>query len=115
MSFNEFMHRRNRYRNKPVDFKELSEKQPILKTHLIEKKSGGVTLDFRNPEAVRALTIAVAKEDFQLDLELSLGKFELSEESDLSFSVLFAFFRPFDTAHSSKTKLYSLDWRFNRT
>lgn len=68
------MHERNFYRTKTPDFKQLAEKHSELKSFLIEKKNGGVTLDFRNPNAVRALTIASAKEDFQLDLELSLGR-----------------------------------------
>jgi methyltransferase len=74
MSFNEYMHIRNRYRTNPPDFKQLAEKHSALKPFLIEKTNKGVTLDFRNPNAVRALTIAAAKEDFQLDLELSLGR-----------------------------------------
>ncbi len=73
MSFNEYMHSRNRYRMNPPDFKQLAEKHQALKPFLIEKTNGGVTLDFRNANAVRALTIATAKEDFNLDLELSLG------------------------------------------
>lgn len=68
------MHIRNRYRTNPPDFKQLAEKHSPLKPFLIEKTNKGVTLDFRNPNAVRALTIAAAKEDFQLDLELSLGR-----------------------------------------
>lgn len=74
MSFNAYMHVRNRYRSNPSDFQQLAEKHPSLKQFLIEKSKGGVTLDFCDPNAVRALTIAVAKEDFNLDLELSLGK-----------------------------------------
>ncbi|CAF0732079.1 unnamed protein product [Rotaria sordida] len=74
MSFNEYMHIRNRYRTNPVDFKQLAEKHPALKSFLIEKTNGGVTLDFCDPNAVRALTIATAKEDFNLNLELSLDR-----------------------------------------
>jgi len=74
MSFNEYMHIRNRYRTNPPDFKKLAEKHQALKCFLIEKPNGGVTLNFRDPNAVRALTIATAKEDFNLNLELSLGR-----------------------------------------
>ena len=74
MSFNEYMHSRNRYRMNPPDFRQLADKHPALKIFLIEKKNGGVTLDFRDAKVVRALTIATAKEDFNLDLELSLGR-----------------------------------------
>ena len=74
MSFNEYMHSRNRYRMNPPDFKQLAEKHPALKPFLIEKTNGSVTLDFRDANAVRALTIATAKEDFNLDLELSLDR-----------------------------------------
>jgi len=74
MSFNEYMHIRNRYRTNPPDFKQLAEKHQELKPFLIEKNNGSVTLNFRDPNAVRALTIATAKEDFNLNLELSLGR-----------------------------------------
>lgn len=74
MSFNEYMHVRNRYRTNPLDFRQLAEKCSDLKPFLIEKANGGVTLDFRDPKAVQALTIATAKEDFNLNLELSLGR-----------------------------------------
>ena len=79
MSFNEYMHSRNRYRMNPPDFKQLAEKHPALKPFLIEKSKDGVTLDFRNANAVRALTLATAKEDFNLDLELSLGRMDFCE------------------------------------
>ncbi|CAF3854538.1 unnamed protein product [Rotaria sp. Silwood2] len=68
------MHIRNRYRTNPPDFKQLAEKHPILKSFLIEKTNGGVTLDFRDANAVRALTIATAQEDFNLNLDLSLDR-----------------------------------------
>ena len=74
MSLNEYMHIRNRYRTNPPDFKQLAEKHSALKPFLIEKTNGGVTLNFRDANAVRALTTAAAKEDFNLNLELSLGK-----------------------------------------
>lgn len=74
MSFKEYMHIRNQYRTNPPDFKQLAEKYPELKSFLIEKRNGGVTLDFRDSKAVRVLTIATAKEDFNLNLELSLGR-----------------------------------------
>ncbi|CAF1903741.1 unnamed protein product [Rotaria magnacalcarata] len=74
MSFNEYMHIRNRYRTKPPDFKQLAEKHTELKPFLIEKTNGGVTLDFRDAKAVRTLTIVTAKEDFNLNLELSLDR-----------------------------------------
>ncbi|CAF0871415.1 unnamed protein product [Adineta steineri] len=74
MSFNEYMHVRNRYRTNPPNFKQLADKYPTLKSFLIEKNNGDVTFDFRDSNSVRALTIAVAKEDFNLDLELSLDR-----------------------------------------
>jgi methyltransferase len=88
MSFNEYMHIRNRYRANPPDFKQLAEKHQALKPFLIEKSNGGVTLDFRDPNAVRALTIATAKEDFNLNLELSLGKIFLFDLSPILLLLL---------------------------
>lgn len=77
------MHSRNRYRLNPPNFKELAEKQEILKPFLIEKSHDRVTLDFRDPNAVRALTIALAKEDFHLDLDLQLGSTILSSKHSM--------------------------------
>jgi len=89
MSFNEYMHIRNRYRTNPPDFKQLAEKYQELKSFLIEKNNGGVTLDFRDPNAVRALTIATAKEDFNLNLELSLGRMIFFDHHSISFLFFF--------------------------
>lgn len=113
MSFNEYMHSRNRYRTNPPDFQQLAEKHPALKAFLIAKSKGGVTLDFRDPNAVRALTIATAKEDFNLDLDLSLGRKRSVFLSEILFSPVNV--RSSDTENSSKTELSSLDRRFNRT
>lgn len=113
MSFNEYMHSRNRYRLNPPNFKELAEKHESLKGFLIEKKNGGVTLDFRDANAVRALTIALAKEDFHLDLELHLGRTTLLF-SPSNIRVSFHS-RSINTKNSTEIELSSLDRRFVTT
>lgn len=112
MSLNEYMHERNRYRLNPPNFKELAEKHQILKPFLIEKQNGGATLNFREANAIRALTIALAKEDFHLDLELNLGTDIFL--SLISTNILF-YCRSIDTTNSSKIELSPLDRRSTRT
>lgn len=112
MSFNEYMHIRNRYRTNPADFKQLAEKHEELKKFLIKKTNGNGTFDFRDPNAVRALTIATAKEDFNLNLELSLGRMTFSFFSSFSINISL-FYRSSYTKNSTEIKLSSLDRRFN--
>ena len=114
MSFNEYMHSRNYYRTHPPDFRQLAEKHPPLKPYLIEKKNAGVTLDFRDPNAVRALTIASAKEDFRLDLELSLGRRRIDFQQYAFCTDRLILCRSSDTATSTEIKLSPLDRRFTR-
>jgi hypothetical protein len=106
MSFNDDMHPRNIYRAHPPDFKQLAEKCVGLKSFLIERQNGTVTLDFRDPQAVRALTIALAKEHFQLNLELSLGK--INWLLLLKMRRHEPFFRSIDSPDTTETQLSTL-------
>ncbi|CAB1348926.1 unnamed protein product, partial [Coregonus sp. 'balchen'] len=57
MSLNKSMHPRNRYKDKPPDFAYLASK-----------------LNFKEPEAVRALTCTLLKEDFGLTIDIPLER-----------------------------------------
>ncbi|TEB27451.1 hypothetical protein FA13DRAFT_1794836 [Coprinellus micaceus] len=59
------MHPRNPY-NEALDFKLLASKYPPLQAHV--NQNGGI--DFLDPAAQRALTKAILKTDFDLDVEL---------------------------------------------
>lgn len=70
MSLNKYMHPRNRYKFKKPDFNALGEKYPEFKQYVIDNPKGKPVLDFKNPEAVKALTICLLREDFEINAEL---------------------------------------------
>ncbi|XP_033626955.1 RNA N6-adenosine-methyltransferase mettl16-like [Asterias rubens] len=74
MALNQFMHPRNRYRNNKPDFAKLAQDYPEFKQHLSTTLAGNVSLDFRDPEALRALTCTLLKEDFGIDLEIPMDR-----------------------------------------
>ncbi|XP_077996061.1 RNA N(6)-adenosine-methyltransferase mettl16-like [Glandiceps talaboti] len=74
MSLNRFMHPRNRYKSSPPDFAKLAADYPSFREHVEMNLNGKVTLDFKNPEALRALTCTLLKEDYGLDVHLPLDR-----------------------------------------
>lgn len=70
-SFNQFMHPRNLYKNKP-DFSELAAQYPSLQQFLIPSphSQSKVTIDFGNPIALKTLTQALFKCHWNLDVQL---------------------------------------------
>ncbi|XP_070572301.1 RNA N(6)-adenosine-methyltransferase mettl16-like [Ptychodera flava] len=74
MALNRFMHSRNRYKDTPPDFAQLAAKYPSFKEHVTINLNGKVCLDFKNPEALRALTCTLLKEDFGIDLDVPLDR-----------------------------------------
>ncbi|MCJ8740089.1 hypothetical protein PDJAM_G00054790 [Pangasius djambal] len=74
MALNKSMHPRNRYKDKPPDFAYLSSKYPDFQKHVKTTLSGRVMLNFKDPEAVRALTCTLLKEDFGLSIEIPLER-----------------------------------------
>lgn len=69
MSLNKFMHPRNIYRTR-TNFKELAIEFPEFRQHANQDVSGKVTIDFTNPEALRALTTSLLKRDFDLNVNI---------------------------------------------
>ncbi|XP_072548107.1 RNA N(6)-adenosine-methyltransferase mettl16 [Salminus brasiliensis] len=74
MALNKSMHPRNRYKDKPPDFAYLASKYPDFQKHVQTNLVGGVMLNFKDPEAVRALTCTLLKEDFGLTIEIPLER-----------------------------------------
>ncbi|CAI4228968.1 unnamed protein product [Auanema sp. JU1783] len=73
MSFNSDMHPRNPYKDNPPDFKSLAIKYPTLRKHCTLGQNGRIHINFREDEAIRALTHAIFHNDFGLNVDLSSG------------------------------------------
>ncbi|XP_026154433.1 RNA N(6)-adenosine-methyltransferase mettl16 [Mastacembelus armatus] len=74
MALNKSMHPRNRYKDKPPDFAYLASKYPDFQQHVHTSLSGRPVVNFKEPEAVRALTCTLLKEDFGLTIEIPLER-----------------------------------------
>ncbi|XP_030633508.1 RNA N(6)-adenosine-methyltransferase mettl16 [Chanos chanos] len=74
MALNKSMHPRNRYKDKPPDFAYLASKYPEFQQHVQTSLTGRAMLNFKDPEAVRALTCTLLKEDFGLTIEIPLER-----------------------------------------
>ncbi|XP_028276451.1 RNA N(6)-adenosine-methyltransferase mettl16 isoform X2 [Parambassis ranga] len=74
MSLNKSMHPRNRYKDRPPDFAYLASKYPDFQQHVHTNLTGRPILNFKEPEAVRALTCTLLKEDFGLTIEIPLER-----------------------------------------
>lgn len=74
MALNKSMHPRNRYKDKPPDFAYLASKYPEFQQHVQTSLLGRPVVNFKEPEAVRALTCTLLKEDFGLTIEIPLER-----------------------------------------
>ncbi|XP_068441340.1 RNA N6-adenosine-methyltransferase mettl16 [Clinocottus analis] len=74
MALNKSMHPRNRYKDKPPDFSYLASKYPDFQQHVHTSLAGRPVVNFKEPEAVRALTCTLLKEDFGLTIEIPLER-----------------------------------------
>ncbi|KAH9512923.1 Methyltransferase-like protein 16 [Bulinus truncatus] len=61
---------KNRYKNNKPSFLALAVKYPEFRAYTTQDESGKVFLDFKNADALRALTKCLLKEDFGLTLDL---------------------------------------------
>uniref|UniRef100_A0A0P4VQM9 U6 snRNA m(6)A methyltransferase n=1 Tax=Scylla olivacea TaxID=85551 RepID=A0A0P4VQM9_SCYOL len=66
---NKFMHPRNPYRT-PPSFKKLATQYPEFRAHCAYDVAGKVHLDFKNPDALRALTTCLLNQDFGLEVNI---------------------------------------------
>lgn len=73
MSMNKYMHPRNNYKT-PPNFKQLAVDFPEFRPYVTQELTGKVVFDFKNKEALRALSCTLLKKDFGLDVELPLNK-----------------------------------------
>ncbi|XP_075957034.1 RNA N(6)-adenosine-methyltransferase mettl16 [Anarhichas minor] len=74
MALNKSMHPRNRYKDKPPDFAYLASKYPDFQEHVHTSLAGRPVVNFKEPQAVRALTCTLLKEDFGLTIEIPLER-----------------------------------------
>uniref|UniRef100_UPI00398ED3AF RNA N(6)-adenosine-methyltransferase mettl16 isoform X1 n=2 Tax=Pristiophorus japonicus TaxID=55135 RepID=UPI00398ED3AF len=74
MALNRSMHPRNRYKDKPPDFTYLATKYTEFQHYVHTNLTGKVSLNFKDPEAVRALTCTLLKEDFGLTIDIPLER-----------------------------------------
>eukprot|EP00741_Cyanophora_paradoxa_P005038 tig00000842_g4880.t1 len=63
-------HERNLYRNKHPDFKQLADAHPEFAPYVFVNKFGAPSIDWRDPDANRALTRVLLKHDFNLDWDM---------------------------------------------
>ncbi|XP_001948397.1 U6 small nuclear RNA (adenine-(43)-N(6))-methyltransferase [Acyrthosiphon pisum] len=73
MPNNQFMHPRNIYRTPPA-FKELAAKYPEFNKYASVGLNGKITFDFKNQDGLRLLTTILLKKDFDLDVDLPVGR-----------------------------------------
>lgn len=74
MALNKYMHPRNPYKTKKPNFKELAIKYPEFREKVTQNLSGKVILDFKDPDALRALTVALLRDDFDLKVNLPIDR-----------------------------------------
>mgnify|MGYP002803873290 CR=1 FL=1 len=67
------MHPRNRYYRNPADFGKLGEIYAEFRQYLLPT-SGGSTINFKDPKALRQLTISLLHHDFGLNVKLPLDR-----------------------------------------
>lgn len=81
MSFNQFMHPRNIYRRKP-NYEELGKMYPEFGQFLVagrhwsdnNRPNYRTTINYTDPNALRALTTTLLKHDFALDVQIPDGR-----------------------------------------
>lgn len=74
MGFNDLMHPRNIYKKSPPDFNILAAKFDYFRKFAKETKGGHFTVNFKDPDALRALTCALLESDFGLKLSIPLDR-----------------------------------------
>uniref|UniRef100_A0A0R3RYF1 U6 small nuclear RNA (adenine-(43)-N(6))-methyltransferase n=1 Tax=Elaeophora elaphi TaxID=1147741 RepID=A0A0R3RYF1_9BILA len=70
MSFNEKMHPRNPYKDKPPDFSLLADKFVEFRSHCYIGSNGKLKMNFRDTNAVRILARTLLLSDFGLDVDI---------------------------------------------
>lgn len=74
MGFNDHMHPRNPYKNSPPDFRVLADKFEYFRKFAKDNKAGEFSINFKDPESLRALTCALLESDFGLKLSIPLDR-----------------------------------------
>ncbi|VDN09793.1 unnamed protein product [Dibothriocephalus latus] len=74
MALNSYMHTRNQYKFRKPSFRDLYSKYDFFRDVAITDENGKVTLDFKQPKHLAALSRALLLEDFKLDVEFPLDR-----------------------------------------
>ncbi|VDL95608.1 unnamed protein product [Schistocephalus solidus] len=74
MALNLYMHIRNQYKFRKPSFRDLYSKYGFFRDVAITDDNGKVTLDFKQPKHLAALSRALLLEDFNLDVEFPLDR-----------------------------------------
>ena len=74
MSLNKYMHPRNPYRQKKPDFKALALKYDFFRQFVSTSLTGKCVLDFKQPEALKALLKALLREDFGIEIDIPVDR-----------------------------------------
>ena len=74
MALNKQMHPRNPFKNNKPDFKALATKYEHFRKHASIDLKGRVHLDFKKPECLRALSWALLKDLYGVDVDMPLDR-----------------------------------------
>lgn len=70
MALNHLMHERNPFKTKKPDFGILAEKYEAFRQQTTKDNKGRVHIDFKNPACLKALTWALLKDEYDVDVEI---------------------------------------------
>ena len=70
MSLNKHMHPRNPYKTDRPNFKHLYDTYKTFKDVAHKDKSGNVSIDFKDPTCLKALTYCLLKDRHDIELEI---------------------------------------------
>ena len=74
MSLNAMMHPRNPFKDRKPNFKQLADKYEPFRQNITFDAKGKVILDFKNPSCLRALTWALLKDGFEIEVDMPLDR-----------------------------------------
>lgn len=73
MSMTKYMHPRNIYKI-PPNFKQLAIDYPEFRKYAKQELNGKISIDFKDPHALRALTLTLLEKDFGLKIDIPADK-----------------------------------------
>ncbi|XP_050440218.1 U6 small nuclear RNA (adenine-(43)-N(6))-methyltransferase [Adelges cooleyi] len=99
----QLMHPRNLYRT-PPNFKELADNYPEFRKYATTSLDGKIVFDFKNQDGLRVLTRILLKKDFDLDVDLPVGKLIPTVPLRLNYILWIEDLLNLNNSNSSNTK-----------